>query len=211
MKKYIIFDVDGTLLDTEKMYMKSLQFTLAQHGIDKSYAEVYKTFGLPSKEALEYFDVEDPEKLQLEWQSHYHDFWDDVALFDGISSTLSDLKDANRQLAIVTSNTQAEFEDHITGFAITNYFDAFSFAGQTRRMKPFPDPILASLESLDAPADEAIYIGDSIHDMKAAHAAGIDFGLASWSIPSLDPFSDQQEFTFKRPTDILTLLDNNIE
>lgn len=203
MKKFIIFDVDGTLLNTEKMYMKSLQLTLSDHGLEKSYADVYKTFGLPSKEALEYFDISDSKKIQLEWQSHYHDFWDEVNLFTGIKDTLADLKRQQLNLAIVTSNTKAEFTDHITGFGVTDYFDAFVFAGETRRMKPFPDPILAALEALNASADEAIYIGDSIHDMKSAHAAGIDFGLASWSIPSLEPFEDQQEFTFKHPSDIL--------
>ncbi|MCM0598989.1 HAD family hydrolase [Periweissella fabalis] len=206
MKKFIIFDVDGTLLDTEKMYMKSLQLTLANHGIEKTYAEVYKIFGLPSKEALEYFNIDDVGTIQAEWQSHYHDFWSDVALFNGITTTLANLKRNNTNLAIVTSNTKAEFTDHIDGFDIVDYFDAFVFAGETRRMKPFPDPILAALEKLDANAEQSVYIGDSIHDMKAAHAAGIDFALASWSIPSLEPFNDLQEYTLTKPSDILNLL-----
>lgn len=206
MKKFIIFDVDGTLLDTEKMYMKSLQLTLANHGIDKTYEEVYKIFGLPSKEALEYFGIDDVEAMQAEWQSHYHDFWDEVALFNGIKPMLTKLKQHDVHLAIVTSNTPAEFADHIDGFGVIDFFDAFVFAGETRRMKPFPDPILAAIEKLDADADSAVYIGDSIHDMKAAHAAGIDFALASWSIPSLEPFNDLQEFTLVDPADVLDLL-----
>lgn len=211
MKKFIIFDVDGTLLDTEKMYMKSLQLTLANHGIEKTYEEVYKIFGLPSKEALEYFGIDDVEAMQAEWQSHYHDFWSEVDLFKGIKATLTALKQHDVHLAIVTSNTPDEFADHIDGFGIIDYFDAFVFAGQTRRMKPFPDPILAALEKLDADADSSVYIGDSIHDMKAAHAAGIDFALASWSIPSLDPFNDLQEYTLATPHDVLALLTDELD
>lgn len=207
MKKNFIFDVDGTLLNTESMYMKSLQVTLEAHGIHKTYAEVYAIFGLPSLDALEVFGVENPEAMQKEWQSHYHDFWNEVALFDGADELLAHLhaNDA-AQLAIVTSNTKQEFEDHLDQFDIDRYFDAFTFAGETAHMKPFPDPILRSMELLDAIPDTAIYIGDSVHDMKAAHAAGIDFGLAAWGIQDIEKFNDDQEYTFKKPADILHLL-----
>ncbi|QBO37338.1 HAD family hydrolase [Periweissella cryptocerci] len=207
MKKNFIFDVDGTLLNTESMYMKSLQVTLEAHDIHKTYAEVYSIFGLPSLDALEFFGIVDAQKMQKEWQSHYHDFWNEVDLFAGIETILDHLHNQpDVQLGIVTSNTKQEFEDHLDQFNIEKYFNSFTFAGETAQMKPFPDPILRAMELLNAIPDESIYIGDSVHDMYAAHAAGLDFGLAAWGIQDVNKFNDDQEYTFKKPSDILHLL-----
>ena len=100
--KSFIFDVDGTLLSTESMYMKSLQQTLEENGIHKGYEELYAIFGLPSLDALIKFGIENPEEMQRQWQDHYHDFWDEVQLFAGVTDMLADLKATGVQLGIVT-------------------------------------------------------------------------------------------------------------
>lgn len=203
MKNAFIFDIDGTLLNTEKMYMKSLQLTLANRGINKTYDEVYTVFGLPSFESLEYLEIADPKTVQKEWQSHYHEFWHEVKLFDGVVDTLKTLKmNTNNKLAVVTSNTATEFNDHVTPFEIKQYFESFTFAGDTARMKPFPDPIIRALTKLDIASEQAIYIGDSVHDMQAAHSAGIDFGLATWGVKDISKFGDGPDYFFKHPYDI---------
>jgi len=202
-----IFDVDGTLLSTESMYMKSLQFTLANHGIHKTYEEVYAVFGLPSLDALIKFEIANPEVIQAEWQSHYREFWHEVKLFDGVREMLSALNQATVKTGIVTSNTPEEFKDHATEFEITQYFDDFVFAGQTPKMKPAADPILKSLADLDVEPANAIYIGDSVHDMQAAHNAGIKYGMAAWGVRDRDVFKDEADFIFEKPSDILKLID----
>lgn len=205
--KTFIFDVDGTLLSTESMYMKSLQFTLANHGIHKTYEEVYTLFGLPSLDALIKLGVDNPVKMQAEWQSHYREFWHEVELFAGIRDMLATLHEATVKTGIVTSNTPEEFKDHATEFDMTQYFDDFVFAGQTPKMKPAADPILKSLADLAAQPETAIYIGDSVHDMQAAHNAGIKYGMAAWGVRDRDVFDGQADFIFEKPSDILALMD----
>ena len=203
--KTFIFDVDGTLLSTESMYMKSLQFTLEANGIHKEYEDLYAIFGLPSLDALIKFNIENPEEMQKEWQSHYHDFWNEVKLFDGIHDMLADLKATGVKMGIVTSNTPEEFADHADNFEINGFFDDFVFAGQTPKMKPAADPILKSMADLDADPSESIYIGDSVHDMHAAHNAGIKFGMASCGVRDRAVFNDEADIIFETPADILKL------
>ncbi|UOX37796.1 HAD family hydrolase [Weissella cibaria] len=205
--KSFIFDVDGTLLSTESMYMKSLQQTLEENGIHKAYEELYAIFGLPSLDALIKFGIENPEEMQRQWQDHYHDFWDMVQLFAGVTDMLADLKATGVQLGIVTSNTPEEFADHADAFGINGYFDDFVFAGQTPKMKPAADPILKSMADLKATPETSIYIGDSVHDMHAAHNAGIKFGMAAWGVRDRAVFNDEAEFIFETPADILKLVD----
>lgn len=203
--KTVVFDVDGTLLSTEGMYMHSLLHTLEQIGISKTYDDVYATFGLPSLDALEAMNIPNPATVQEQWQSHYHDFWDEVKLFDGIYEMLEQLKKKQLTLGIVTSNTPEEYADHSDAFHINHFFDDFVFAGQTPNMKPAADPILKALSDLNADPTDAIYIGDSVHDMKAAHAAGIKFGMAAWGVRDQTIFKEEADYIFTQPIEILTL------
>ncbi|MDR3190923.1 MAG: HAD family hydrolase [Lactobacillaceae bacterium] len=202
--KTIIFDVDGTLLSTEAMYMKSLDYTLQAHGIQKSYDELYSIFGLPSLDGLIKLGIENPAEMQLAWQGNYHLFWNEVHLFTDIELLLSALKAAGKQLGIVTSNTPEEFADHADEFAINQYFADFVFAGQTPKMKPAADPILKALADLGADKASSIYIGDSIHDMQAAHNAGIPFGMAAWGVRDQSVFKGEADYIFDKPADLLT-------
>lgn len=202
----VIFDVDGTLLSTESMYMHSLQHTLASIGMPKTYEEVYKIFGLPSLDALVALEVPEPEAVQKVWQSHYHDFWDEVQLFDGIFAMLKALHDGNKKLGIVTSNTPEEFADHADAFDINQFFQTFVFAGMTPRMKPFGDPVAKAVEDLAANPAETIYIGDSVFDMQAAHNAGVKFGLAAWGVRDRSKFGDEPEYIFAKPADLAQLV-----
>lgn len=101
--KTFIFDVDGTLLDTEAMYMKSLQAILHERGIEQSYAELATTFGIPSKDALIRLNVPDIEGVLAEWGPRTQDYRDTVAIYDGIPVALEQLRSAGAQLAIMTS------------------------------------------------------------------------------------------------------------
>jgi HAD superfamily hydrolase (TIGR01549 family) len=207
--KTIIFDVDGTLLSTEAMYMQSLIQTFKDRGIEKSYEEVYKVFGLPSLDGLIKMDAPEPEKMQLEWQSHYEDFWHEVKVFSGVDEMLAKLKANKFILGIVTSNTKEEFTSNTSQFDFAKYFDRFVFAGETPKMKPAPDPILKSLSDLHADPQSAMYVGDSIHDMQAAHNAGIKFGMAAWGVRDQMIFNNQADYVFKTPQELFEFAISN--
>lgn len=207
--KTIIFDVDGTLLSTEAMYMQSLIQTFKDRGIEKSYEEVYRVFGLPSLDGLIKMNAPEPEKMQLEWQSHYKDFWHEVKVFNGVDEMLVNLKANKFILGIVTSNTKEEFRDNTSQFDLAKYFDQFVFAGETPKMKPAADPILKSLNDLQADPQFAMYIGDSIHDMQAAHNAGVKFGMAAWGVRDQMIFNNQADYIFKTPQELFDFAMSN--
>ncbi|SCB71673.1 HAD family hydrolase [Weissella bombi] len=207
--KTIIFDMDGTLLSTEAMYMQSLIQTFKDRGIEKSYEEVYKVFGLPSLDSLIKLEAPEPEKMQLEWQNHYPDFWYEVKVFPGINKMLSGLKVNDFTLGIVTSNTKEEFMENTSQFDFPKYFEDFVFAGETPKMKPAADPILKSLNDLQAVPQSSMYIGDSIHDMQAAHNAGIKFGMAAWGVRDRKVFDNQADYIFEEPQELYDFVIND--
>ncbi|WP_243198186.1 HAD family hydrolase [Weissella diestrammenae] len=205
----IIFDVDGTLLATEEMYIGALDYTLKQQGIEKPYDTLYRVFGLPAYESLVNLKIPNPEVIQVAWRKNLEQYRDSIRLYDGVADMLAALSAQQETLGVVTSNTPEEFEAHHDRFGIEQFFSDFVFAGMTKKMKPAPDPILLALSRLSIQPEETIYIGDSVHDMGAAHAAGVKFGMAAWGVPNQEVFEQQADYIFDRPSDVVNWAQNN--
>lgn len=201
--KSIIFDVDGTLLSTESMYITALSETLKDHGIERSEAELHHVFGLPGPESLEYLKIPNPEIIQADWVNRLDDFRDSIFLYPEVLKMLDQLQKEQNKMGIVTSNTPAEFAAHHDRFGIEKFFTDFVFAGMTQKMKPAGDPILLAMNNLDSIPAQTIYIGDSIHDMQAAHNAGIAYGMAAWGVKNRDVFGDQADYIFETPNELV--------
>jgi phosphoglycolate phosphatase-like HAD superfamily hydrolase len=179
--KTFIFDVDGTLLDTEAMYMKSLQAILHERGIERSYAELATTFGIPSKDALIRLNVPDIEGVLAEWGPRTQDYRDTVAIYDGIPVALEQLRSAGAQLAIMTSKRRFEYDRDVVSLGLDQYFDQAVVAEDIAHGKPAPDGILLAMQRLAAQPSDTIYLGDTVYDAEASAAARVTFGFAAWN------------------------------
>lgn len=201
--KSIIFDVDGTLLSTESMYITALSETLKAHQIERSEAELHHVFGLPGPESLTYLKIPEPAMILADWIARLDDFRDSIFLYPEIFTMLEQLQKAQYKMGIVTSNTPAEFAAHQDRFEIEQFFTDFVFAGMTPQMKPAADPILLAMSNLVSDPKQTIYIGDSIHDMKAAHNAGVAFGMAGWGVLDRTVFENEADYIFESPNDVV--------
>ena len=183
-----IFDIDGTLVDTEGTGVLSLMRTIKElMGIDMEYSQAYKYFGIPSGTVAG----------KLGYQGDHHEFaerWEEnfVALshlivpFEGVEDMLLKIKQNGIVTGIVTSRNRFELSKDTSG--LLKYFDHIVSAEDAPRPKPFPDPILKCLELCNTPGinnqplsiADCIYLGDTEHDWQCARDAGCDFALADW-------------------------------
>lgn len=210
MMKNFIFDIDGTLIDTIKMYIPAMQEVLAQHGYNRSYSELTGYFGIPSKEALEGAKVKPAEFKTIidEWFKLAYSRADQVTIFAGIEETLSKLnKMPDVNLAIVTSKSLAEYQQEFKKRypLIANYFHTVITADDTTSHKPNPEPILTALQKGAFAPENTMYIGDTIHDLQAAHGAKIKFGAAIWGSAQPENLK-QADFQLTRPAELLNLV-----
>ncbi len=206
--KNFIFDVDGTLLDTEAMYMKALDKVLRQHQIKHLYSELTQTFGITSLDALKHLKVPADliQPILNEWAQAIPEFQPLVHVYDGIEKMLSDLNEQpTTQLAIMTSKQTFEFKRDVTPLGLDKYFSQFVFFEDAKRGKPAPDPILVAMDRLNANPEETIYIGDTKFDGQAAHAAGIKFGLVAWGNGGASKV-EGADYTFATPEELLALV-----
>lgn len=201
-----IFDVDGTLIDTEKMYMLPLHKTLLENGYDFSYADVEKLFGINSMDTVKILGVKNPVEIRDKWFAKIKDYTHYVHVYDGIEDVLKQLyADKNVKTAIATSKVEAEFQRDVIRFGLDKYFDKFVFSTEVKHGKPAPDMILKGIEKLNADPKSTVYIGDTKYDLQAAHAANVNFALAGWRTKRSADF-EETDYYLKTPADLLKLL-----
>ncbi|MCY6960104.1 HAD family hydrolase [Clostridium brassicae] len=202
---HVVFDIDGTLIDSEKAVLNSLQKTiLEEKGIEKSLEELRFALGIPGKVALSRLDIENLEEVEEKWDEYSKEYSHEITLFDGIRSVVQALKSKSIKLGIITSKTRKEYESDFVRFGLDSYFDVVICADDTKKHKPNGDPMEKYLEITNARRQDTIYVGDSIYDMQCAKNAGVHSVLALWGIED----SDNLEATYKlnNPKDILDIL-----
>lgn len=200
---HIVFDIDGTILNTEYAVLHSLRDTMAEiAGRSFALEELIFSLGIPGVDTLRRLEVEDIDGAMALWIEKMHAYEDHIALFPGIATLLPDLRGRGVELGIVTSQTREEFGHNFEDFHIQEHFGIIVCADDTQRHKPEPDPLLRYMELAGAQAVDTLYVGDSVYDSRCAHAAGVDFALALWG--THDPTIPAQH-RLDRPEELLWL------
>jgi len=206
MVKAIIFDVDGTILDTEQAILQSLQRTLREETQkDYPFEALRFALGIPGKDALQRLNMDDIEAVHQKWSAAVLEFSHEVAVFENLEEVIQHLATKPLQMGIVTSKTAQEVVDEFDPFGLSDYFHQIVSASDTEKHKPHPEPLLKCLDALQVAPQEAIYIGDSIYDFQCAKQAGAKFALAHWGAKSIIGF-EEADYVFYEPQDILTIV-----
>ena len=160
MKSYtdFVFDIDGTLLDTERTGVLSLMQTIRElTGREVSYDEAYHFFGIPSAKASATLGYSNKDRFAEVWEEHFQELMYMVTPFPGVEETLDVLKEKGVRTGVVTSRSQFELEYDPHLAKLLPRFDAVVCAADSVRHKPFPDPMLAYFAKTGAEAATTLY------------------------------------------------------
>ena len=205
-----IFDIDGTLIDTLDMYMPAMIQTLRKHGYhvapEDEEETMHRLFGITGVDALRIFGVkeEDIAPMVKEWFALSYQREDRTKILPGIPETLQALADQGKNLAVATSKLQSEYDHFKQQFAFAKLFDTVITSDDTSKHKPDPEPNLAAISKMGADPETAVYVGDTINDLKAAKAAGIKFAGALYGSANPDTIKDA-DFPLTTPADLLKI------
>lgn len=183
----VLFDFDGTLMDTNDVILESWQYTFEQlRGHRTDTKTLLATFGEPLKMTMYNFfggteeDVDRNVEIYRSYQKEY--FLDMIHLFPGVYEMLKDVRGAGFKTALVTSRLKPTTYQGIEKFGIEEFFDAVITADDVTKHKPDPEPILITLEKLGSRAENAVMFGDTKQDILCAKNAGVTSVLVDWSM-----------------------------
>lgn len=179
----VLFDFDGTIVDTSELVIKSFQYTLAPYlGRVVAPEEVYPYFGVPLKDGLAAFVPDRLTEMLPVYRRFSADKFDSlVRLCPGVREGLERLRQAGIKLGVVTSRVRDTTLYGLQLFDLTSFFPVVVTAEDVASHKPGPEPVRRGLELLGVEAGAAAMIGDSPHDIQAARAAGVTSVAAGWS------------------------------
>ena len=210
-----LFDLDGTLIDSGRDIVKSVRYALSQVFSERELPaddDILVLVGLPLEAIVRELgypaDNESAHRFANVYRAFYAEHYDDsTKVYPGIRELLDELRGAGVNLALVTTKHQIQAELTLAGAGLACYFDYVHGWLEGRKHKPDPEPVLASLNRLDAQPGATIMVGDSELDIQAAKAAGVDtcavtYGFRpAWFLRSFHP-----DFLVARPADVVSVV-----
>jgi pyrophosphatase PpaX len=184
----ILFDMDGTLVDTISLILRSFHETFRLHGLpDLPDPELLALIGKPLYVQMAGFDPGNVDKLCDAYQAQYEKLHDGLAReFPGVKEVLSELSRRGYRLGVVTSKRRATARPGLAHFGLDRFFEVIITANDTTRHKPDPEPVLAAMEALGCSDGQTAYVGDSTYDVDCANAAGVLSVAVLWGPFSLE-------------------------
>lgn len=178
----VLFDFDGTVIDSGAIILASMRHaTLTVLGRDfEDEILMAAVGGAGLAEQMRLLDEARVDELVRVYRAHNEPLHSGLVCCAGMEDVLATLKQEGRTLSIVTAKRRATVALAFEHVAIEHLFDLIVGSDDTERQKPDPEPILHALEQLGAPADDAVYIGDSPFDIRAAQAAGVHSIAVTW-------------------------------
>jgi pyrophosphatase PpaX len=208
----VLFDLDGTLIDSVRLILDSYHHTMRAHGLPARTDEEWLR-GLGTPLTVQFADWgSDPATLEeliatyRAYNLEHHDRM--VTVYPGIVDAVQAIRAAGVRTGLVTSkNRQGALRGlRLAGLEMT--MDVLVCADEVDNPKPHPEPVQKAVTMLAGEFAETVYVGDSIHDMQSGRAAGVLTAAALWG-----PFGRSHldgaapDFWLETPSDLPKLLD----
>jgi pyrophosphatase PpaX len=207
----VLFDLDGTLIDSIDLILKSAQFAFSKCGLEPpTDAEWLTGVGRPLPVMFGHFAPGRETELiaaYREFQMANHDLL--VKSYPGVAEMLETLATSGHRMGIVTSKVSTLAVRGLSLLGIDGYFETVVGMDLCKRHKPDPEPVLIALDRLSSGAEGAWFVGDSIHDMASGNAAGVATVGALWG-----PFGEEDlapshpRFLAVTPGDVVRLVNS---
>jgi len=214
MKKIIVFDLDGTLIDTSFGLNRCMNIALTDNGLDPIGLSLTKKFvgnGILNyvRRAVTFAgNVEKTADVYRDFMNVYSEHGaENCHLYDGMDEVLSKMKELGLKLAILTNKAQSA-----TDLFNELYFKKYSFnavSGQKPDLplKPAPDGLERILDSLDVGKSDALMVGDGETDYLTAKNAGVDSLSVLWGFRSkAELISAGADHFAEKPSDIMSYI-----
>lgn len=211
MKPFVVFDLDGTLLDTIPDIGSAMNQALGLHGLPPHPLDAYKRFTGNGVKVLSQRASQDTGELALAVQQDYMRIYAKnsrvkTTPYEGIVQLLEELPGLGYLMMVFSNKDDPDAKE-----VVQHYFPGVPFARVLGSMpgvplKPDPVALLQVMAQLDLDKRGGVYLGDTRTDMQTAHAAGLHAVAAGWGFqPREDLLQEQPDHLIDHPQDLLAI------
>lgn len=207
----VLYDFDGTLADSTELIMRCYRHTMRTHlGDAPPDATWLEGFGTPLETQIARF-ARSPAEYEAMLQTYrgHQECHHDTLLrpFPGAAEAVGALAARGAALAIVTSKHRRATLRGVELCGLTHHFPVIVTPEDVSHAKPHPEPVLLALQRLGVAAEEAVFVGDSPHDLAAGRAAGTRTAAALWGpFPRATLEAEHPDHLLEEQADVLKLL-----
>ncbi len=208
----ILFDFDGTVMDTNNVIIQSWQHTYRTlQNREQDVEKIISTFGEPLETTVKHLfpDVPVQEVVEIYRSYHRDNFGELISVFPGMRELLQELKKRNYKTGLVTSRLRQTTMQGLEKYGLAAYFDVIVTADDTSKHKPDPAPINIALKRLESVPEKSMMLGDTMFDIRCAQNAGVGSVLVGWALAVSDEDRngpDAPSHTIERAEDLLELI-----
>ncbi|MBB6671773.1 HAD family hydrolase [Cohnella nanjingensis] len=206
MIKAVVFDFDGTIMDTETVAYEAFRSVFREHELELPLALWAQAIGTLNGPFDPYRELEtgtgrpvDRKAVDAKFNDYYYGAVHHVPLLPGVIDALEEAKHLGLRVGLATSSYREWIEPHLQRHGLLKYFDAIHTADEVDKVKPDPALYKRALASFGLEGTEAVAVEDSLNGLRAAKGAGLygivvpnpmtasmNFAEADLVVPSLD-------------------------
>jgi pyrophosphatase PpaX len=207
----VLFDLDGTLIDSVRLILDSYHHTLQVHGLPpRTDAHWLAGLGTPLRVQFREWSS-DPEQLNAmvltyrEYNFRYHDHR--ITPYPGVVDMMRQLRAHGVRTGLVTSKNREGAWRGLRVAGLDETVDIVIGADDVQEPKPHPEPVLSALKVLRAAPDESVFVGDSVHDMVSGRSAGVSIAAVLWGpFNRADLEGTAPDHWLERPAELIPLV-----
>ncbi len=176
--KAALFDVDGTLVDTNYLHTVSWWEAFTQAGHDVTMVSIHRSIGMGSGQMLDALlpadrDTSADDDLKTAHSALYSVYWSRLRPLPGARELLRACRDHGLRVVLASSADPQELKVLCAALDADDAVHAATSAGEVEASKPAPDLVQVALERADASPAETVFIGDAVWDVRACQRAGV--------------------------------------
>ncbi|MFG2147209.1 HAD family hydrolase [Streptomyces sp. NPDC048696] len=215
MTRAAVFDVDGTLVDTNHLHVVCWWEAFRQAGHRVATHAVHRAVGLPSEDLIarllgEDRDRDEDSELSAAHTALYATYFERLAPIKGAGDLLRALDDRGWRVVLATSAGSAELGALRRAIDADDVIAGVAGADDVESGKPAPDPVHRALDLAGADPGSSVFVGDTVWDMKAGAAAGVlSVGVLAGGIPRRDLEAAGATAVYDGPAALLSCLDES--
>ncbi|THE14090.1 pyrophosphatase PpaX [Bacillus timonensis] len=208
--KTFLFDLDGTLIDTNELILQSFLHTFETYFPDRQFTreEILPFNGPTLHESFSSVDPDRAEEMIAEYRKFNHEKHDElVTEFPGVFDTIKTLKEQGYKIGVVTTKIKNTVKMGLKLTKLDQFFDVVVTLDDVKNPKPDPEPVLLALKLLDSTPEEAIMVGDNYQDIVAGQKAGTKTAGVAWSHKGKDFLLEYKpDFMLEKMSDLLDIV-----